>query len=300
LQPVTKFTIGLLSPGDMGQAVGQRLAETGHRVLVALDGRSARTRGLAKAAGFDDVGTLDALVARADLVLTIIDPGQAIPVADALLAAMKQTGCHPLFADCNAVAPATKIAMAEKVHAAGGRFVDGGIIGPPPRGAGKIRLYVSGPGAASLTSLTTPEISVRAVSDRVGDAAAVKMCYGGVTKGLVALAAELLVAAERMGVASELAEELKLSQPVVTDWMYATLPPMPSKAYRWVPETLEIAATFEAAGLSPRMMQGAADIYEAIARTALGRESPETARAAGRRGPDVVDALAKQMMQEKE
>jgi 3-hydroxyisobutyrate dehydrogenase-like beta-hydroxyacid dehydrogenase len=284
----------------MGQAVGQRLAETGHRILVALDGRSTRTRGLAEAAGFDDVGTLDALVARVDVVLTIIDPGQAIPVADTLLTAMKRTGRYPLFADCNALAPATKVAIADKVHAAGGHFVDGGIIGPPPRGAGKIRLYVSGAGAASLSSLATPEISVRIVSDRAGDAAAVKMCYGGVTKGLVALAAELLVAAERLGVASELAEELKLSQPVVTDWMYGTLLPMPPKAYRWVPETLEIAATFEAAGLSPRMMQGAADVYGAIARTDLGRESPEVARTASRRGPDVVDALARQMIQEKE
>lgn len=297
---MTKLTIGLLSPGDMGQAVGQRLAENGHRVLVALEGRSARTRELATAGGFDDVGTLDALVTRVDVVLSIIDPGQATAVADALLAAMGRTGRFPLFADCNALAPATKVAMAEKVHAAGGHFVDGGIIGPPPRGAGKIRLYVSGPEASRLAVLTIPEISVRIVSDRIGDAAAVKMCYGGVTKGLVALAAELLVAAERLGIASQLADELKTSQPVVTDWMLATLPPMPPKAYRWVPETLEIAATFEAAGLSPRMMQGAADVYQAIARTPLGRESPEAARAKRRRGADVVDALARQMTQEKE
>jgi len=67
---------------------------------------------------------------------------------------------------------------------------------------------------------------------------------------------------------------------------------MPPKAYRWVPETTEIAATFEEAGLTPRILQGAADMYEFIAATELGQESPEAARERARTGPAVIAALA--------
>jgi hypothetical protein len=67
---------------------------------------------------------------------------------------------------------------------------------------------------------------------------------------------------------------------------------MPPKAYRWVPETTEIAATFADAGLTPRILQGAADMYEFIAATELGKESPELARERARTGPEVVAALA--------
>jgi len=38
---------------------------------------------------------------------------------------------------------------------------------------------------------------------------------------------------------------------------------------------LEIAKTFEDAGMTPRILLGAADMYEMIAQTPLGKESPE-------------------------
>ena len=55
--------VGLLSPGDMGHAVGRALREHGLDVLTCLDGRSDRTRALAAAADLRDVPTLDDLVA---------------------------------------------------------------------------------------------------------------------------------------------------------------------------------------------------------------------------------------------
>jgi 3-hydroxyisobutyrate dehydrogenase-like beta-hydroxyacid dehydrogenase len=196
-----------------------------------------------------------------------------------------------LFVDCNALSPQTKLEMQATVETAGAQFVDGAIIGPPPRGAGRVRLYVSGPQAATLTDLQHEAITIRVVSERVGDAAAVKMCYGGVTKGAVALLTELLVAARRLGVEEVLDEELRGSQATLREWILKTLPSMPPKAYRWVPETEEIAATFGASGLTPLMMQGAAETYAAIAATAVGKESPEEARTAARNGAGVIAEL---------
>jgi hypothetical protein len=69
------------------------------------------------------------------------------------------------------------------------------------------------------------------------------------------------------------------------------LPVMPSKAHRWVPEVLEIAKTIEAVGMTPQMIEGAATVYEFVAGTALGRETPEN-RDGSRDGREVVRRLA--------
>ncbi len=283
--------IGLMSPGDMGQAVGIRLKELGFEVGTALEGRSERTRRLATEAGLVDYGNLRTLLGSSDLVLSILDPGAAMGLARAAAAIMPTLKAPPLYTDCNALSPRTKVTMHALLETAGARFLDAGIIGPPPRGAGGIRMYVSGPGADALSVLRHETIAVRVVSPRIGDAAAVKMCYGGVTKGAVALLTELLVAARRLGVEEVLDEELRGSQAILRDWILKNLPSMPPKAYRWVPETEEIAATFAAAGLTPLMMQGAAETYVAIAATNAGKESPEEARVRKRTGAEVIAAL---------
>jgi len=285
-------TIGLMSPGDMGQAVALRLKELGFVVGTALDGRSPRTRALAAEAGLTDFGDIAGLVAASDLVLSIVDPGAGMALVEQTAAALARAPKPVLFADCNALSPQTKLAMQAKLESAGAHFIDGAIIGPPPRGNGRIRLYASGEHAAVMGALEHADIAVRIVSPRVGEAAAVKMCYGAVTKGTVALLTEMLVTAQRLGVEEVLAEELRGSQSALNDWILRNLPSMPPKAYRWVPETEEIAATFAAAGLTPKMMQGAAEIYRGIAATELGRESPEAARDTGRKGEGVIAALA--------
>lgn len=287
--------IGLMSPGDMGQAVAIRLKELGFHVCTALADRSERTRKLAGEAGLTDCGDLRTLIDSSDLVLSIVDPGAAMALARGAAEILGDMKKAVLFADCNALAPQTKLEMQTLLETAGARFVDAAIIGPPPRGAGRIRLYVSGAGASELSVLAHEAITVRVVSDRVGDAAGVKMCYGGITKGTVALLTELLIAARRLGVEDVLDEELRGSQPAMREWILKNLPSMPPKAYRWVPETREIAATFQATGLTPLMLQGAAETYEAIAATPTGRESPEEARVRGRGGIDVIAALDAQM-----
>jgi 3-hydroxyisobutyrate dehydrogenase-like beta-hydroxyacid dehydrogenase len=283
--------IGLVSPGDMGQAVAVRLKELGFEVRTALTGRSERTRRLAEAAGLIDSGDLRGLIGDCDTLLSIVDPGSAMAIARETAVVVRDLAKPLLFADCNALAPSTKLEMQALLEPAGANFVDGGIIGPPPRGAGRIRLYVSGEHAGEFSGLQHDAITVRVVSERVGDAAAVKMCYGGVTKGTVALLTELLVAARRLGVEDVLDEELRESQSAIRDWILRNLPSMPPKAYRWVPETEEIAATFAAAGLTPLMMQGSTQLYAAIARTEAGKESPEQAREQRRNGAQVIGAL---------
>jgi 3-hydroxyisobutyrate dehydrogenase-like beta-hydroxyacid dehydrogenase len=177
------------------------------------------------------------------------------------------------------------------IEQAGGRFLDAGIIGPPPRGKAKTHLYVSGPGAADLEQIAGPQLIVHAIEGGIADASALKMCYGALTKGTQALWLEVLIAAQRLGVAGLLEEQLRQSQAERYSWALNQFPILPPKAYRWVPEMLEISKTLDAAGMTPKMLQGAADIYRFVAGTSLGKETPEN-RDKTRKGEDVVRLLA--------
>ena len=98
-------------------------------------------------------------------------------------------------------------------------------------------------------------------------------------------------AARQLGVEAVFEAQILKTHRDVYDRVIGGLPLMPPKAYRWVPEMLEIARAFEAVGMTPRVFQGAADIYEFVAGTALGKESPEN-RDKSRGGKDVVRMLA--------
>ena len=109
----------------------------------------------------------------------------------------------------------------------------------------------------------------------VGQASAIKMCYGALTKGSTALYTEILTAAAALGVADALATEFNNSQESAYNAMQRSLPGMAAKAHRWVGEMEEIAQTFGDVGLTPNIFLGAADIYRHVAGSAVGKVTPE-------------------------
>lgn len=285
--------VGLMSPGDMGQAVAMQIKAKGLNVYTALDQRSERTRVLAREAEITDLRTVARLVAECDVVLSIMNPGAAVDFAREASDALRASGRQTLIVDCNAIAPDTVREIAGLVEQAGGRFLDAGIIGPPPRGKAKTDLYVSGPGAADLEQLAGPQLVVHVIGEGIADASALKMCYGALNKGTQALWLEVLIAAERLGVAGILEQQLQQSQADRYSWALSQFPILPPKAYRWVPEMLEISKTLGAAGITPKVFEGAADIYRFVAGTSLGKETPEN-RDKAREGKDVVRLLAQE------
>lgn len=233
----------------MGGGVARLLRRGGLRVVTSLAGRGERTRELAAAVGAEDVGDLAAAVREADVLLSILPPRSALDLARAV---GRDPG--PLYVDCNAVSPMTACAIGEVI---GPRFVDAGIIGGPDAP----RLYASGPHAAELAALP---LDVRVMDGEIGQASAVKMCYAALTKGLTALLTESMVTADAIGVRGTLEAELADSQPQFLAGARRGLPGMVPKAYRWVAEMEEIAATFAAAGMTPKMLEGAAEVYRFV------------------------------------
>jgi 3-hydroxyisobutyrate dehydrogenase-like beta-hydroxyacid dehydrogenase len=238
----------------MGAAIGRVLRGADHRVVWASAGRSEASAARATAAGLEDVGSAEALAESSEVILSVCPPHAARDVS------RTTTGAAGLFVDANAISPATAREIA--AERAGRKFVDGGIVGPPPRNFGTTRLYLSGAKAAGVADLFADTIvEARVVSDVVGDASAVKMAYAAWTKGTAALllAIEHLAAAE--GVREPLLEEWRLSLPDLPEAAARASRSAAAKGWRWVGEMEEIAATFEAAGLPNGFHRAAAEIF---------------------------------------
>lgn len=287
----TISAVGLLSPGDMGHSVGKVLVTNGMPVHTCLAGRSERSADLASAAGLTIHESLAEVVKQVDMFLSIVPPARATEVARQIADAVKSTGTSLVYLDCNAISPETTREVGRIVEAAGVTFIDGGIIGSPPKIDGASpRIYVSGPEANQATILNSHGLDIRPIGDVTGHASGVKMCYAALTKGLTALGTELMVAAEAMGLTGPLREEFQLSQAQMLEHLERSIPGMPPKAYRWVGEMEEIARTFDEVGLTPKMLLGAADMYTLVGQTPLANETPEK-RSRGTTLQDVVEIL---------
>ncbi len=268
--------IAILMPGDMGHGVGRALREHGHEVVTSLAGRSARTRGLAEAAGMRDAGDLEAVMRESDLVLSILPPAAAVAQAEAVAAAMRATGARPVYVDCNAVSPMTAIRVGEIVEAAGAPFIDCGIIGLAPGKGAPTRFHVSGADTGPMEALDGKGIRVFPMGPEPGRASALKMVYAGLTKGTWTLHTALLVAARQLGVFDEAVAEYGNSQGAALEAMRARVPRLPADAARWVGEMEEIAATLASAGVTPGFHEGAAEVFALLARTPFAEETRES------------------------
>ncbi len=268
-------TVGILSPGDMGHAVGRVLVENGVRVIACLEGRSNRTRELAAKAGIEGVPTHDQLVQDADMVLSILVPAEAKNAAIKVSKALKDNGAQIVYVDCNAIAPATVREIGQIIIKAGSRFVDAGIIGGPPNPRSFTRIYASGKDAGEFGHLSKYGLDVRVVGEEIGQASGLKMVYAALTKGTAALSIELLVAAWRMGLYEALMAEWQLSQKDRYESLSRSLQSVPNRARRWVGEMEEIAKTFASVGLTPKILEGAADFYKFVGKNPVADETPE-------------------------
>ena len=256
-----RVTVGLLHPGEMGGAVGACARARGARVLWVSEGRSASTRGRADAAGLEDTKTLAALVAASEVILSICPPHLAVDVARAV-AAHRFAG---VYMDANAVAPATARQIGVIIEQAGAAFVDGGIVGAPPHAPGTARLYLSGREARRVANLfESGNLEAIALNDSPGAASALKMAYAAYTKGSIALLMAIRALAAREGVDEALLSEWERSQTDLPARSEQAVRNNARKAWRFVGEMEEIAASFEDAGLPGGFHQAAAEIYRRL------------------------------------
>ena len=269
-------TLAVLMPGDMGHAVGRTLREHGHRVLTCLEGRSARSCALSKAAGLEDAGDLKSLVGEVDMILSILPPASALPLALDVAKAMGQADATPVYVDCNAISPKLSVTIGGTIEDAGAAYIDGGIIGPAPGKGTPPRFYVSGKETAPMEALDGKGFEVKALEGGVGAASGIKMCYAALTKGKWTLQTAVLLAAEQLGLSEVLVEEFAYSQQGELNAMRERIPRLPADSQRWIGEMEEIEATFRDAGVPHGFHEGAAEIFRLLSSTPFASETRET------------------------
>ena len=216
--------VGLLFPGEMGAAVG---AAVKGEVLWAGQGRRGATA--ERAAGFGEVGTVEGLVSRSDVVLSICSPG----LAEAVAREVAGHGFGGLYVDANAISPA----RAERIAGLFDRAVDGSITAKTG-----LHLFLSGePEEVELVcGLFRDPVYRHPFAGGVGAASALKMAFAGWNKIGAVLEAQAYAVARAYGLEDALAAE-----GVPRDRIGRTA----ARAWRWSAEMHEIGDTHAALGL---------------------------------------------------
>jgi 3-hydroxyisobutyrate dehydrogenase-like beta-hydroxyacid dehydrogenase len=175
------------------------------------------------------------------------------------------TGYRGVYVDANAVSPETARTVSDEIERAGATYVDGGIIGGPPVPDRPASLFLSGPRAGDIATMfaDTP-LRASALDGQPFGASAVKMCFAAYTKGTTALLIAIRTLARTHGVDEALVAQWERSQPGLAAGSAAQAASAAAKAWRWVGEMEEIAATFAAAGLPSGFHDAAAEVYRRV------------------------------------
>lgn len=222
-------------------------------------------------AGVEGAATLAEALADRPLVLSLVTADQALAVAQA---AAPHLAPGALYCDGNSVAPQTKQAAARAVEAAGAHYVDCAILAPVDPARLAVPLLVSGAqaeaAAAVLAALGFQNISI--VGDAVGRASSIKMIRSVMVKGIEALTAECLLAAEAAGVRDAVLASLDASErprpwEVRADY---NLDRMLVHGLRRAAEMEEVVKTIEALGTGAAMTRGTVERQRAIGTLGLG------------------------------
>lgn len=284
--------------------------------VVADHSSSRATRARAKEGKITVFDSDERLMENCDYILSICPPNDAYSTARRIALALQRNPhvrSTPLyFLELNAISPRTVRTIADMFRGLPAVFIDGGIIGGPPKpkvslGNGdaesewmKPNIPLSGPKKLIYAPTSGPHLAsvlnTRHISDRIGQASGLKMCFACTTKGLHAILIQSFTTAAQLGILEDLKKEMRDMNPQMLASAERNLPTIPPKAHRWVREMEEIASTFsEEGGFGEELFLGVASVFKTMVEdTVLGDERPHD-RDRGQTLDDVAQAMKEGM-----
>jgi 3-hydroxyisobutyrate dehydrogenase-like beta-hydroxyacid dehydrogenase len=254
--------IGILHPGEMGVSIAASAGNSGHQVYWVSSGRSDKTRLRAEKHHLIACESLLQLCQTCEIIMSICPPDAAENVAQSVI----EAGFKGLYLDANAISPGRSIQLGKQMQAADIKYVDGGIIGGPAWTPNETYLYLSGVDAVQIQAcFSKGPLQVKIISDKIGNASALKMCYAAYTKGTTALLAGIVAAADTLGVRDNLYDQWDLDQENFSDQANTRVVRVTAKAWRFEGEMREISTTLQEAGLPGGFHEAAAEIYHRMA-----------------------------------
>ncbi len=236
-------------------------------------------------------GTLAQLCAQSELIISSVTASNTLAVAEEAAAHLKS---GTFFLDLNSASPGTKQQAARAIEAAGGHYIEAGVMTSVPPYGIAVPMLLGGPRAAELAPLLQAwGLDARAVSDRLGVASAIKMCRSIMIKGLEALVIESYATARRYGVEDHVLPTLAETFPSI-DWHKQGayfFSRVVQHGQRRAEEMREAARTVQEAGFEPLMTGPIADKQQWVADLAAAGVFAELAKDA--RWQDYADLLPK-------
>ena len=204
--------IATLGLGEAGTAIAKGLAQVWRakspsRRILSVDTalgdniRGAAIAERARSIGIEIEGRYDQRLADAGAVFSVVT---GVDAKSAALAARDVLKPGTLFFDVNTLTGPQTVAIAAEMEQAGIDYVDFAAMGGFSTSGYQVPFVISGPAAQRAQALLKPlGFDVTIMSDRAGDASAVKIIRSVMVKGIEALGVECLVAAHRAGLVEE-------------------------------------------------------------------------------------------------
>jgi 3-hydroxyisobutyrate dehydrogenase-like beta-hydroxyacid dehydrogenase len=173
---------------------------------VAYKNNKANFDARAEKAGIELVESLEELIGSSEVIMSMVPTAYTLTTA---MDAMKYFGKGQLFADASTSLPDDMVEVAKAAAERGIDFADVAMLGSLPKDKHKVPILVSGTGADRFLSLMQPHgMDIEKVSDKAGDASAIKLTRSIYMKGLATLMTETLMCAYKNNIQDKIIESI--------------------------------------------------------------------------------------------
>jgi 3-hydroxyisobutyrate dehydrogenase-like beta-hydroxyacid dehydrogenase len=196
--------LGFIGFGEAAFELASGLKQQGLDRMTAYDPLwsvleySALITNRATTAGVDIVHTPEEVLQQVKAVIVAVPADKALEVSSQLQSYLRK---DMLYIDVSASSPDIKKKVSKNIQDKGGKFVDAAMMGPLPVYKHKVPILASGDGTDNfLESMQTFGMNITKVSEKPGEATAVKLIRSIYMKGIAGLYMELLEAAHEFNV----------------------------------------------------------------------------------------------------
>jgi 3-hydroxyisobutyrate dehydrogenase-like beta-hydroxyacid dehydrogenase len=257
--------IGIIGYGEVGKIFAAGLkAKPGVTSMAAWDVKftDEASGGVellsAKQAGVQACASMQALCEASSFIISAVTASNTLAVAQEAARFIKP---GVVFLDLNSASPGTKQQCAALIDAAGGQYVEAGVMTSVPPYGIQVPMLLGGQPGSNLASLLSKwELNAKAVSETIGVASAIKMCRSVMIKGLEALVVESYSTARAYSVEDHMIATLQETFPGI-DWTKQGayfFSRVVQHGKRRAEEMREAARTVQEAGFEPLMTRAIA------------------------------------------
>jgi 3-hydroxyisobutyrate dehydrogenase-like beta-hydroxyacid dehydrogenase len=267
--------IGMIGYGEVGKVFCAGLALKPGVISVSawdikfLEKKEAKTQAQqahqAHQATIIIANSMQNLCAQADFLISAVTASNTLAVAREAAEYLRP---GTLFLDLNSASPGSKQQAARVIEAAGGHYVEAGVMTSVPPYGIKVPMLLGGAKATELAArFVAWGLDATAVSVQIGVASAIKMCRSVMIKGLEALVIESYSTARHYGVEGYVLPTLVETFPSI-DWEKQGayfFSRVVQHGKRRAEEMREAANTVKEAGFAPFMSSAIADKQQWVA-----------------------------------